>query len=345
MKQNLNLLQSQEWLDWLEQVTLPPSPKNLAQASKENLKDWEGSEFPPEKQDIKDTYDPQQQRTWESWQQNLPLYDPRHLYLHTKNKQWFWQWCRSLGLTGDLLTFNEYWFLSNHLSKKHDVPKIDPKTYRHPVPPGQYKKPTKSRIGNIYRDWLIVDLADGIESERDYPLYYKVVCKACGFQHNKYNYTRIAHPCSSCLKLQDTLEIQSIKLEKEPVKLPKPLTLWKTNDGWILQDLAPANALYKLVIKTAGEPYQEELATLDDLAQSVQRSLVSPASRPNDTEPETLPSPEPLQEELEPLPSPEPLQDEQPLPSPEPLQDEQPLQDEPEPQPKLSQLIKDLPSI
>jgi hypothetical protein len=325
MKQNLNILQSQQWLDWLEQATLPPSPKNLAQASKENLKDWEDSEFPPEKQDIKDTYDPQQQRIWESWQQNLPLYDPRHLYLHTRNKQWYGQWCRSLGLTGDLLTFNEYWFLSNHLSKTHDLPKIDPKTYRHPVPPGQYKKPTKSRIGNMYRDWLIVDLADGTESERDYPLYYKVVCKACGFQHNKFNYSRIAHPCSGCLKLQDTLKIQSVKLEKEPVKLPKPLTLWKTNEGWILQDLAPANALYKLVIKTAGEPYQEELATLDDLAQSVQQTLVRPASRSNDTETLFTPS----------------IEGTETLPNQETLQEEA----EPEPQPRISQLIKDLPSI
>jgi hypothetical protein len=166
----------------------------------------------------------------------------------------------------------------------------------------------------MYRDWLIVDLADGIESERDYPLYYKVVCKACGFQHNKYNYSRIAHPCSSCLKLQDTLKIQSVKLEKEPVKLPKPLTLWKTNDGWMLQDLAPANALYKLIIKTAGKPYQEELATLDDLSQSLVRPKTLPTPSRPEPQDETLP-PEPETEEPE------------------------------EPQPKISQLIKDLPSI
>jgi hypothetical protein len=121
-------------------------------------------------------------------------------------------------------------------------------------------------------------------------------------------------------------------LEKEPVKLPKPLTLWKTHDGWILQDLAPVNALYKLVIKTAGEPYQEGLATLDDLSQSVQRNTEQsvqqrPVSRLNDTE--TLFTPSIEGTETEPLPSPETLQEKA----------------EPEPQPKISQLIKDLPSI
>lgn len=238
------------WQAW-NPMPLPPTKaiealRSAALAGGNGKETWTQEQvderFPLDPERLKE-----QEEVYAAWISGNKLYSPRALHRQTKTSTNYQQWKKTKWLP-DMLTFQEYWFLSEYLlATSHNVKKVNVDRYKHLSSEQTERRMAKTKVGRTYGTWKLDALVSANEKER--PVYYRAICQTCGHTVESFNYSRIGHPCGNCKTLARALDKDTAIA---PKRLRNPITIWQTKTGWVAQIDRPENAIGKLVIAEFG---------------------------------------------------------------------------------------------
>jgi hypothetical protein len=250
---------SAAWRAWQEGKPGFPSPIVVRAQTRSTALQGQSGKAPMTLREVNELYpktSPEleaQLEVYETWQAGVKQYSSRHIHAETQTQVRYKAWRQSKSIP-EYLDFYEYWFLNEWFRAlgNDKVQQLYPLNYKHIAPTNHsIGRKFKSKVGNTYRDWLLMECVS--EDERtSKPLYYKAMCRACGHTIARFNYSRVAQPCGNCAKIAKAVAITAAPLPGRLVEPPSafaPINLWLTPEGWFACIERPEGATARMVLQ------------------------------------------------------------------------------------------------